>query len=281
MEPIIWIFVSVGLITFLIRAIIRSPMYVSVLVFFGIPALLILYWNLTDFKAPFFAYVKLFSVAIGSLLISSIRYKPWQNISWLKSLVYIALAINILEAVIDEISRGGLINAIVGAILIFTLAFPRYIEVDPTDSKNNFRYDLGLSWILTYVVWNFVFIYGISSEGNDSPYAAFAVCHLIVPLLLMGKSGLFFLQARAYSLGLFMMIFMSVPFEPFYYTSPNWYNPTVLFSLRMLSLGLGLWTSFNIIKKAYSLPRPQNLLQSIILSIQYLKSKKQTPLTTK
>lgn len=272
MEPIIWIFIFTGLITLLTQAVIRSPLWVSFLVYLGGSALLVGYWNFVTIEASWFAYVKLFSVVVGALYVTILRYKSWGSISWLKLTGYLLIIINMLEAMVHDVFTGTPINAVVGGVLLLTLAFPYQIFVDPKDPKRNFRYNLGIAWVLAYTAWDFVFIYGVSKFGEGSPFAAFAICHLVTPLLLMGKTGDLYMQARAHSLSLYMFVRMSIPYEPFFFETPNWYNPTFQVFMQVIAIGLTLWTVYLAIQKIRTTENAQNIVQ--LLFLPFIKSKK-------
>jgi len=108
-----------------------------------------------------------------------------------------------------------------------------------TDLRRNVRYDLGLGWVLIYSVWDFAFIYGIVTPGNDhNVLGGWALVHLLTPLLLVlvvGRDSALYIQMRALSLAIALAFLVCLPYEPFIYLTPHWYDPTLAGTLAAVA----------------------------------------------
>ena len=237
MSVFLWIVLAIIIVSLITHQISRSPLIVALIFFLVFPIGLSIYWTVAGIDAYLFQYAKVYSVSLGALLVTALRYKNWINFSWLRLLGYLLLIINILEAMLTEAAGGGIINVIAGSLLILCQAFPNQIFIDPEDKSRHLRYALGTGWIIAYTIWDFTFVYGLTApNGFTGESAAFAICHLAVPLLLMGQSGNLYMQARVYSLSLFMMVRISWPYEPFVFLVPDWYHPAVHLFFQWVSL---------------------------------------------
>ena len=265
----IWIVSAIVMISVLTEFIRRSNFYVSLLVFLAVPAGLTLYWSLAGIETTAFMYAKIYSVSFGSLVISALRFLDLAKFRWARFIAYLVLFINILEAILTEYHDGGRLNVIAGGLLLLTMAHPRFIRVDPSDTGKNLQYELGMGWVLSYVLWNFVFVYGTNPPGEPTgEWAAFALVHLSVPLLLMRGRSEMFIQVRAYSLTLLMFLAVSAPYEPFLFRVPDWHNPLVSLILRAASLALAVYLVLRSILRLKNGKAPENILQSFIRAIQ-------------
>ncbi len=230
------LFAATAVLTELVR---RGGFAVSLLVFLALPLGLALSWPALGLNPTGFEYVKVFSVAFGALFISGLRWMGWVEIRALRIVAFLILFINILEAMVTETFSDTYINVIAGGLLLLTQALPHRMRVAPDDADRHLRYDLGLDWVLAYSLWNFTFVYGTNPPGEPTgEWAAFALVHLAVPLVLMRGDANLYIQNRAYSLALLMMLAVTLPREPFLYFVGDWHHPLVAEILRWTSLGL-------------------------------------------
>ncbi|OSM01408.1 DUF5692 family protein [Magnetofaba australis] len=249
-----------------------------VAVFIGIPALLLAYWMQpgSNVAAGTFGYLKFVSVCIGGALISGLRFRNWADKHGWRLVAYLVLFINILEAVGFEIldvmistpeqSFGGsLLNAGAGALLLLTQAYPRFITVNRDDARNPLEYDLGVGWVLAYVVWNFTFVYGtIPPETQPGQWAAFAIVHLLPPLLLMGGNGARFIQARTYTLPFAMALYITNPGAPWLPVAENWHSPQIALALGAVALLMTVATAVMMWRGRPAGEAPRTLLESLL-----------------
>ena len=110
------------------------------------------------------------------------------------------------------------INVIAGGLLLLTQALPHRMRVAPDDADRHLRYDLGLDWVLAYSLWNFTFVYGTNPPGEPTGGMGGPSRWYIWPCrwsLMRGDANLY-IQNRAYSLALLMMLAVTLPREPFF-----------------------------------------------------------------
>ncbi|MCP5497788.1 MAG: hypothetical protein H7A23_24815 [Leptospiraceae bacterium] len=244
------------------------------IVYFFLPSILLTYHYMSsgEIGSGTFGIIKVFSVCFAVLLLAGIRYKNLIKSNLIRIIVYLTLFVNILEAVGFEIYDalasgperlygGSLINATAGITLLLSQAYPRFLSVD---EKNNLHYDLGTPWILSYVLWNFTFVYGTNPPGEPTgQYAAFALIHLIAPILLMRGKVSLFMQYRSYTLAPAMTVFVLTTESPWFYKVPSWYSLNVAEFLGWLSLASACYVLFKIWQNRRNEQRI-NILDSII-----------------
>ncbi|MCP4135709.1 MAG: hypothetical protein GY754_32375 [bacterium] len=154
-----------------------------------------------------FIWIKLHSVYFGICCLQAYRTTSLGSKKWLSLVIYLILFFNILEAVIVDITGGQTdfyLNAAAGFLLMITIPGIRTISVGKNDEKSRFNdleWDLPLGWIIGYTIWNLQFIY-LNYPGYV--FCNFAV--LGIPLLIGIINNKHWFQARAFTLGFYLMV---------------------------------------------------------------------------
>lgn len=183
------------------------------LVFFSIaPAILFTCWVLLFGVEDWFAWVKVFSIATGIIALSLFRTTRLGNHArLLQWTVYAFLAINILEATIRDAVVGNIanyLNAAAGFLLIATLEKLRTIHIDKKEGHRDLHWSgMTLPWIVGYTLWNWVFVY--LNFGFENSIAHVAVLASAFTVVFINKDR--WLQARAFTLGMFFIFFHTFP----------------------------------------------------------------------
>lgn len=126
---------------------------------------------------------------------------------WPMWILYAILMLNIIEAMLQDVSSGYYFNAACGLMLCVTIPLPtKHWRVGKNDGKNTFAEilaDLPLAWCLLYVTWNAAFVY-----GENISYFASSLCILLVPQIWMffKKRVDLWLMARVYTLAVHLLI---------------------------------------------------------------------------
>lgn len=172
-----------------------------------IPGLLILsfFW-IGKPEVSLFKWVKVYSASAGVILFTLIRNTKLKDKKYIMYFVYGILAVNIAEAVIKDFAIfeiSSIINAITGIILIATMRGIRNIKVQ---DGNLIWSDLDWGWIFVYTVWNILVV-----MGADAPVAGRYTILLIAPILAETLRRGTWLQARATSLAVMLMVGLTIP----------------------------------------------------------------------
>ncbi|MGK5092741.1 DUF5692 family protein [Deltaproteobacteria bacterium TL4] len=230
------IFYIVFLMLFLLlmQEILRRNKYLTWFVFLILPFALLPWW-LEHGSHNLFSWVKIYSVTMGVCWFTLCRYTQLKDKRWPFYVGYMILALNILEAVLKDISKEHYIhyiNAVAGILLIFTLPGPKHIKVDMESKHRDFTWDTPIQWIIGYTLWNFAFIYLCVSRDT---YIHIAV--LGAPLIIGIFNNKLWLQARGFTLGLFGI--MIYTYRPMFseIMRPNQYDQILGLVAASLSLG--------------------------------------------
>ncbi len=187
----------------------REPRFV-VGFFLVLPILLTPYWARV-YHTDLFHWVKIFSVIAGVLWFTALRYTRFGKQRWAYYGVLFILAANILEAVLQDLSGGHLahyLNATAGVLLIATL-FDR-LESIRIASESRFRDlewgSMTLAWVIAYTLWNWTFVF-LQYPWNAGKHIAVLGAALLVGLVDPKR----WLQARAFTLGTYLILLFSFP----------------------------------------------------------------------
>ncbi|MBT4604483.1 hypothetical protein HOC01_02495 [archaeon] len=176
------------------------------LVFLALPIILAPVWMDKGIHDSF-TWVKLYSVVAGVLLIMFIRFTQSYRKTLLSQLFVAVVAINILEACFAafmSLKLAFILNSIAGIFLIITLWQRAKGEV--SDSKTHDLLFLGIDWywIIAYTIWNLGFVLLLY------PGAIFKhIAILLVPVAFEFYQKGSWLQARTYSLGIYLILIFS------------------------------------------------------------------------
>ncbi|MBI5607288.1 MAG: hypothetical protein HY902_00240 [Deltaproteobacteria bacterium] len=255
MTPLLWVAVALVITIAGTELLRRAPPRWAAAGLLLVPALATPQWLAAG--APSFSVVKVYSVVVAALYIQALRLRPqvsrcWQ---WAGTLL---LAANMLEAVVTEWLRVGWPNAVAGLLLVAAMAPPSAIQVGPPPWRE-VRYPLGVPWILAYSLWNLVFVYGDRPE-----FTAFALVHVLAPLLAGGGRADRWIQARTAALALLMMVRMSAPQPPWLVRVPEWHHPDWARGLAWLSLAVAAAVALQSGWRRASADGPRKLLGALL-----------------
>lgn len=121
---------------------------------------------------------------------------------WVLWFLYGILALNILEATVKDVTLGNIPNAIVGAILIITMPFPKKFWKFGGKNTDLLFYST-VAWNFVYTTWNLCFVY---AEGPK--YFGGTICILLAAELypLIKKRHELYIICRVYTLAIHMLM---------------------------------------------------------------------------
>lgn len=200
-----------------------------------IPIVLFSCWLLLVGVEDWFPWVKVFSITLGILVVSLFRTTKLGSVRFWQWLIYIFLAINILEAVVRDVvggSTANYFNAFAGILLVLTLDKINTIQVKGKYKDLHWG-SMTLPWILGYTLWNWTFVY--LNYGFQGSIQHLGVLGAALVVGLFNKER--WLQTRAFTLGMYFVLFHTVPH---YSTYPLLtYGPSEKFGFLMSVLAAG------------------------------------------
>ncbi len=184
---------------------------------FGVAPVLLLPWWIHHAPHSVFGWVKVYSVAGALVLLNGLRHTRLGERRWAFHAVHLFLLVNILEAVALGAASGGLwdlANAGTGVLLMLTLPGARTIRVLEDSAHQDVAYDIPRIWIVGYTVWNVALIL-LENHAHIGMHGAILGVALVIGL---ARPELWF-QARAYTLGTFLLLFFTykpgfIPLRP-------------------------------------------------------------------
>ncbi len=221
------------------------------LVFFIITSIILFpCWILLIGVADWFAWLKVFSIASGIIVLSLFRVTRLGDTKLLQWTVFVFLVVNILEAVMKDVATGGIanyFNALAGILLIVTLNKINTIHIDTRGGYRDLHWSsMTLAWIIGYTIWNWVFVY--FNFGFQSSLAHIAVLASALIVGFIDKER--WLQARVFTLGTYFVmlgtyssIFNSFPHSDLGLLTSG-YNEQ--FGLVMSLIALGFMLAYTI-----------------------------------
>jgi len=208
--------------------------------FFVLPFALIPLFLHSGFDSVF-RWTKLYSAVVGCVFFTLFRFQGLHKYKWAKVAVAVILAVNILEACLQDYSAGHManyLNAAAGILNILTISRWLGLKRDPNAPNDMLWPGMTVAWIIAYDIWNITFVY-----LNFPNTVLFTICILIAPTLaaLFVKKGTW-MQARAYALGIYMIYifsFKSIADNYFnlQFTLPLPRNEAIVMGLALLSIG--------------------------------------------
>lgn len=253
-----WTAAAVLAVIGIIEVVRRLPPQVGLALFLGLPLLATPLW-LRDADAPIFSVVKVYSVCAGAAYMEALKLTRWTDHRWARLLAYLLLALNILEAVVADLVGASAINAVAGAILVLTQAYPDAITVERDTPRRDLRYPLGGWWVAAYTLWNFAFVH-----GHAPTFTAFAAVHLSAPILACRGRADLWLQARVIGLAALMMLRMSAPRPPYLHLVQGWRSPAAASALHAASLALAIFVAWRSLREGRRTGARRSLLDSVV-----------------
>ena len=158
-------------------------------------------WILLIGVADWFAWLKVFSVASGIIILSLFRTTKLGSGKLFQWTILVFLFVNILEAVIKDMTTGGIanyLNVIAGLLLIATLNKINTVHIDARGEYKDLHWSsMTLPWIIGYTIWNWVFVYLNFGFQSSLEHIAVLASALIVGFIDEER----WLQARIFTLG--------------------------------------------------------------------------------
>lgn len=224
------------------------------IVFTTLPLLLLPWW-IHHHAHTWFGWAKIYSVALGVIIIQMCRSPQIQNKRLPFLAAYFVLALNIAEATLNDFLAGGwahYINGIAGILLIATITNTKTMGVQSQQGYTNFTWNLSVFWILGYTFWNINFVYMNFTE--------LTIIHLAVlgsALAVVLDSPKLWFQARAFTLGTYLMIDFSdkALLRPIY--SEGIFNENIALTSSLFCI---TWMLGFIIAKIWKTKHPTLLL---------------------
>ena len=204
--------------------------------------------------ANWFQWAKTYSALAGCIIFIGLRFsKKIQSMKWYYTLPAAILAFNILEAVVREFEVSGIkketiingmtyiggpwniLNAIAGILSILTICGWFGIIVSTDKQKDMIWPDMLWFWIIAYDLWNFAYLYNcVTDRALYGGLALLLAC--TIPAFLIKKGA--WLQHRAQTLALWMMLVMSVPqlYTGGMFAVESTHNPTAYMVVSIIAL---------------------------------------------
>ncbi len=156
-----------------------------------------------------FEWAKVYSVVIAVLGFNYMRHSGKPLTKLMKYFPALILTVNILEAVGRDIEFYGvdngawhLFNAAAGIMNIVAISGWLGIYIEDSKKRDMIWKDLSLFWVIAYDIWNFTYVYFCLPE-----HIGYGIAHILsatLAIVFFKKNT--WIQARAYTLGLWMMI---------------------------------------------------------------------------
>ncbi len=204
----------------------------TIISFITLPVMLSPLWYSFGYF-EWFRWVKIYSLVAIILFIYLTRFEGFHENKKIINFIYFLLSLNIFEAVVKDLNNmdlSSVFNIIVGLLLILFLWLPTYdrsrgTPLDFLSSK------LTLPWIVTYTIWNWLFVY--------SEYIEFSLKHIFVlsvPIIINFFIKNTWLQARAITLGSYIIFsFSTNPYLEGYFPVTT-YNDSLALTLSTINL---------------------------------------------
>lgn len=111
------------------------------------------------FEVQPFTWVKLASLVplVGVMLVHARLGERGRRRA--ATFVVAMIALNVVEAVVEDARTGHVANALVGLALVLSTRGPGHVEASG-DARTPLAYRAPWSWVLAYTAWNFVFVLG-------------------------------------------------------------------------------------------------------------------------
>lgn len=221
------------------------------LLFFVIMPLIFLPWWIDRYDLNWFFWAKMLSIITMIGLLYLCRQTKLGKNKWLYLFIWVIFLLNILEAVLfDVLSHQNLqlINVFTGIILILTIPGPNAMQVDESSPSREFTWDIPFSWILTYTLWNWLFVYG--NWPGISAIHHIAILGSALTIAILNRK--WWMEARAFTLGTYFLIwFLFEPYITNHFSSfeiPSLYNYYVYLVIVSLTFSYSLTLLYNVIR---------------------------------
>lgn len=202
--------------------------------------------------ANWFQWFKVYSALAGCIIFWALRFSPkMQQKKWFYFFPPAILAINITEACIREFQVMGMgdtvingmtyigggwnaFNAIAGILNILTICGWFGIIISKDKQHDMIWPDMMWFWIIAYDLWNFAYLYNcVTDRAVYGGLMLLLSC--TIPAFFIKKGA--WLQHRASTLGIWMMIVMTFPnfFTEGTFAIASTHNPTMYWIVSIIA----------------------------------------------
>ena len=180
-------------------------------VFVAVPVILTRHWFSTNVGVGLFPWVKLYSIIVGVLLLTALRFTQLGRYRWALAALFLMLPLNIMEAVAKDLYGTHLAHALValtGVLLIIAVPHPvRAIRIDDSSAHRDLVYDgMSRTWIAAYSLWNWTFVY-LNFPSIAGHQAAVLAAAMVIGMVEPRR----WLQARAFTLAPDLIMLATFP----------------------------------------------------------------------
>lgn len=235
--------------------------------FLVLPILLTPFWFFTN-NFDLFLWIKIYSIMFCVSWGSWLRFTRAGDNPWLRRTIIWLLAANIFEALVLDIFGRGIahnLNAVAGILLLATMPWSTESAcIDRASNNQDIRFDLSLSWIVGYTLWNWVFVF-----LNYPVLAGHHIAVLLAALIVAMIDPQRWLQTRAATLGI-NLIFLATSYPGTIAVSDatSWideYSAQIAASISLLWTLAHTLLNFDL-ARAFEKLRSHRLTQGFILS---------------
>ena len=205
-------------------------------IFGALPVVCTYHWTCTR-NFDLFIWIKLYSIMLCICWGTWFRFGKQDQLKWMQSSIALLLLANVAEATVLDLFGTGTahhLNAASGLILMMCLLsrFPK-ISIDDQSGKRCLLFNVPITWIIGYTLWNWTFVY-LNYPAYLGHHTAVLAAALAVGLIDRKR----WVQARAATLGvnlLWMACFPSQLLE--FSNTSSWSNPQIETIVAIVSLG--------------------------------------------
>lgn len=219
--------------------------------------------------ANWFQWAKTYSAIAGCLIFMGLRYsEKIRNKKWYYVLPMLILNLNIAEAVVREFQVSGMgnqvvngmtyiggpwniMNAIAGILTALTVTGWFGIIISKDKSKDMIWPDMTWFWIIAYDLWNVAYLYNCVTDR--AVYGGLVLLlAATIPAFTIKKGA--WLQHRAHTLAIWMMIVMSFPnfFTVGKYAIASSHNTNAYYLISIIALlfnvGVAVFEIYTVVK---------------------------------
>lgn len=219
--------------------------------------------------ANWFQWAKTYSAIAGCLIFMGLRFsKKIRQKRWYYVLPMLILNINIAEAVVREFQVAGMgnqvingmtyiggpwniMNAIAGILTALTVTGWFGIIISKDKTKDMIWPDMTWFWIIAYDLWNVAYLYNCVTDR--AVYGGLVLLlAATIPAFTIKKGA--WLQHRAHTLAIWMMIVMSFPdfFTVGKYAIASSHNPAAYYLVSIIALvfnvGVAAFEIYTVVK---------------------------------
>ena len=254
----------------------RRNKLTGIIFFIAIPVILSIFvWPKTSgansgaATANWFQWAKTYSAIAGCLIFMGLRFsEKIRAKKWYYILPMAILNLNIAEAVVREFEVSGMgnqvingmtyiggpwniMNAIAGILCALTVTGWFGIIISKDKSKDMVWPDMTWFWIIAYDLWNVAYLYNCVTDRAVYGGVVLLLAATI-PAFTLKKGA--WLQHRAHTLAIWMMIVMSFPdfFTVGKYAIASSHNPTAYYLVSIIALlfnvGVAVFEIYTVVK---------------------------------